>query len=82
MQRTLLKLILVTALASPAAYAQEDEADNLDKVVCKRVTETGSLVKKKKVCLTKRQWNKVAENGRSMGQGMQEDNGRVVTPNG
>lgn len=52
-------LALAAAAASqgaPPKDAAERSADPLDKVICKRFTETGSLVKGKRVCKTKREW--------------------------
>jgi hypothetical protein len=78
---------LVTALAlllTPVDTAQPDTAEPaspLDKVTCKRTLETGSLIKGKKVCLTRREWNKIAENARAMGQQMQDDNSRIYIDN-
>lgn len=40
-----------TGQAEPAAAGQE-------KIVCKRFTETGSLVRAQRVCKTKRDWDR------------------------
>lgn len=66
-------LLAVPAIAqtpAPAAPAVAS-ADPMDKVVCRREEETGSLVKKKKkVCATKRQWEALAAKTReAMDQG-------------
>jgi hypothetical protein len=50
--------------AAPAATASAT-ADPMDQVVCKRIEETGSLVKKKKkTCATRRQWEANAAKSR------------------
>jgi hypothetical protein len=68
---------LMAQSAAPVA-AKPASVDPLEKIVCKRTLETGSLVKGKKVCLSKRQWNRVAEDGRAIGQEMQDSNSRIV----
>jgi hypothetical protein len=70
-------LALVISPAEPAATPVVDAEDALEKMVCKRTTETGSLIKGKKVCLTRREWYKLSENGRAMGHQMQERNAVV-----
>jgi hypothetical protein len=46
-------------------------ADPLDKVICRRTLETGSLVKGKRVCLTRREWARASEKGRAHAESMQ-----------
>jgi hypothetical protein len=46
-------------------------ADPLDKVICRRIIETGSLVKGKRVCLTRREWSRASERGREHAESMQ-----------
>lgn len=62
--------IPVAAQDPPAAQAQA-KADPATEVVCRRVEETGSLVKKKKkICHTRAEWDKLATMSRdAMGQG-------------
>ncbi len=66
-------LLAAPAVAQTAAPATQTAAtaDPMDKVVCKREEETGSLVKKKKkVCATRRQWEALAAKTReAMDQG-------------
>ena len=45
--------------AAPALAADSNKSqvtDPMDKVVCKRFTETGSLAKNYRTCKTRRQW--------------------------
>ncbi len=42
--------------ADPAKPALSD-----DKVVCKKSVDTGSLIRGKKRCMTRKQWNELAE---------------------
>ena len=56
--------------AEPAAQPAPPAAE--EKKVCKRVTETGSLVRKTKVCLTRAQWQKSADGHRGYAQDMQD----------
>lgn len=66
-------LLAAPAVAQTPAPAAQTAAtvDPMDKMVCKREEETGSLVKKKKkVCATRRQWEALAAQTRdAMGQG-------------
>ncbi len=73
--------ILAQGSAASTATASAAPVDPLDKIVCKKTLETGSLIKGKKVCLSRRQWNKVAEEGRAIGQAMQDDNSRIIGAN-
>jgi hypothetical protein len=50
----LLALPAIALAQTPAT--QENSTDSPDKVICKRFTVIGSLVGKKKVCKTKREW--------------------------
>jgi hypothetical protein len=65
-------------ISTDAPPTKETRPDPLDKKVCKRVIETGSQVKGKKVCLTKREWNAVADDNRQRWQEQQENGGRII----
>lgn len=54
----MLKLMLIGTLlaTSAAASAQTPERSDDAKLRCKRFEETGSFVKKRRVCLTEKQW--------------------------
>ncbi|HEX8382050.1 MAG TPA: hypothetical protein VF592_01610 [Sphingomonas sp.] len=68
-------ILLLIALAAqaappaPAPSAQMAAADG-EKVVCKRSAATGSFVRTKKVCLTRRQWQRVADDAQELGRSM------------
>ena len=70
MRRTLwslvaLPLIVSVSGAAPASAAEtaaKAEASGKDRFVCRKLEETGSLVKKTKVCLTREQWTRSSEN--------------------
>ena len=58
----------IAALAMAAAgSAQQPAVDGAAKLkmICKRDTETGSLVAKKRQCRTKQDWDRIAEAARS-----------------
>ena len=60
----MIRFALVAALLAPAALAAAEPSkaeDPLDKVRCKRQTETGSLAKVTKICRTERQWRAISE---------------------
>ena len=71
--RRLPSALALSALLLPTlAFAGEPSAaDASDKLICKRFAETGSFVKKRRVCLTERQWREVAENAQDRGREMQ-----------
>jgi hypothetical protein len=54
--------VLALAMMSDAAATapQPAKPDPLDKVVCHRQPETGSLVRARKECRTKREWDAIA----------------------
>jgi hypothetical protein len=57
--------IALTGLSMPMiAWAGETpsaETAEKDKIICRKTAEVGSLVKKKKECYTKAQWDQIAE---------------------
>lgn len=55
--------------AQPQSQPQAQQADQ-SKVVCRKEAETGSLLKKRRVCRTKRDWEIAAQAARdAMSQG-------------
>ena len=65
----LFRALAIASLLLPAAALAEEakpegSADQ-EKKVCKRFEETGSLVKKKKVCMTQRQWREYTNNSQA-----------------
>ena len=74
----LMILITLILLAGPAyALGQgqpqlEREKPEREKRVCKKIYETGSLVKAKKVCLTTGQWNKVRDDAQRLSRNIVE----------
>ncbi len=73
--RTLGALMGLSLLAMPGAASamQAKTAEKQpDKMVCKKVGETGSLVKKTKVCLTRSQWERSATRGSEYSRELQE----------
>ncbi len=66
----LLTLAMMADSATTAAQAAVP-VNPLDKVVCRRILETGSLVKGKRVCLTRREWALASEKGRERAEEMQ-----------
>jgi hypothetical protein len=67
---------LALLLASGAAYAGEDPAATAaakpakPKMICKSIRESGSLAKRTRLCYTKEQWDKLAQDQRSNSPGM------------
>lgn len=61
--------------ASPPATEQaksEEEKDG-NRIVCRRIEVTGSLVKRGRVCRTQDEWNRIAENGNYNARKMVDD---------
>jgi hypothetical protein len=63
-------LLMSLPAAAPALQAATDASK--EKLVCKKIAETGSLVKKTKVCLTREQWEGSATRHQDYGRDLQE----------
>jgi hypothetical protein len=46
---------------APSATPAKQASNNLDKVICRRFTVTGSLVSSYKTCKTRREWDREHE---------------------
>lgn len=68
---TALLTFAMMADASAATAQAMVPVNPLDKVICRRILETGSLVKGKRVCLTRREWALASEKGRERAEEMQ-----------
>ena len=62
---------LIAAPAQASGGTSEASADQ-EELVCKKVLETGSLVRKTKVCLTRAQWEKQARGHSQYGRDLQD----------
>jgi hypothetical protein len=58
------------AAAAPAAAAATVAAAEEDPMVCKKITETGTLGRKRKVCMTAAQWEQQRKNARGIMRGI------------
>ena len=56
----ILASLLMPAIASAAEPPTAEQAER-DKLICRKTAEVGSLVRKKKECYTKAQWDQIAE---------------------
>lgn len=52
--------LLMPAIASATEPTTAEQAER-DKLICRKTAEVGSLVRKKKECYTKAQWDQIAE---------------------
>ena len=70
-------LVLATLVASTAGASDISPAEapgaGKDKLVCKREVPVGSLIASRKMCLTKEQWRKRADDGNATARGLVED---------
>jgi hypothetical protein len=66
-------LFIVAMMADATATAPAAKpVDPLDKVICHRELETGSLTRVRKECRTRREWSKIADANRRDAATMQE----------
>ena len=68
--------LAMMADAAATAPATAAAIDPMEKVICRRTYETGSLVKSKRVCLTKREWVLADEKGRKFAEDVVRDGNR------
>src|SRR5688572_8096350 len=52
--------LLIPTLASAGEATSAEQAER-DKIICRKTAEVGSLVRKKKECYTKAEWDQIAE---------------------
>jgi hypothetical protein len=69
---------LLAALAGGAVYAAEQpnaaaNGQAKDPLICKREVPIGSLIASRKVCLTKKEWQKRADDGNATARNLVED---------
>lgn len=70
-------IVASTLLSAGPVFAQpqgrtDTQAGNPDKVVCKRLEETGSLVRKPRSCKTRATWEREGEAARKQVQEIQD----------
>lgn len=63
--------VLVTAPASAAEEKKPSEGGS--KMVCKRFADTGSMIKRRKQCMTLQQWDQVAASQQEGARKLVED---------
>jgi hypothetical protein len=64
-------IVVLVASATADSQATPQTGDSADKVVCKKQVDTGSLVRAKKICRTRAEWEKANTVAREEGQRMQ-----------
>lgn len=82
MKRPFTLLAVATLAAGSLAQAQpidadapNEEANTEERVICKRVSVIGSLVKKRRVCMTAKQWTDVSTRSQEITSEMQKPSG-------
>ena len=58
---------------APRQATDSDEGDDPDRVICRRSVDTGSLVKGRRQCFTRAQWDRIAEAAQKRTQDMQDN---------
>ena len=74
-----LALMADAATAAPPVAAAKP-ADPMDKVTCRRELETGSLVKARKDCRTRREWSRMSDNAQAEAQRLTPHTGFGTEP--
>ncbi len=79
-------LLALSLIGAPSAFATEAPpapAENAgDEMVCKRIAETGSRVKKVKVCKTRSEWDQVENQAQDAAKRLNSKNGNVPSGQG
>lgn len=70
---SLLSVAPVSANTEPATATAAPEADPDQKIKCRKIEVTGSMVKKGKVCKTIAQWRAIADSNNYLARKMVED---------
>lgn len=81
MSAALMSLMMMADSTQAAPATAQATPDPLEKVVCRRLTQVGSLVQGKRVCMTRREWIKYTEASRAAAEDMQVANGRLAGGN-
>jgi hypothetical protein len=55
----------VTVAAEPAATKQPKAKNDPNRPICRRMEESGSLARTRRVCMTKAEWDRLAERSRN-----------------
>jgi hypothetical protein len=73
----LLSAVTTVYAGPPASTATAKAVDPRDQIVCRRFARTGSLADTTRVCKTRREWDRDAENIRAPGAGVDSCNARA-----
>lgn len=63
---------LMLAGTSASAATAAEQVRPADKLICRRMAETGSLVRKKRVCHTQGEWARISDAARKNTQELQD----------
>ena len=86
-QLVLTVAILAAAAASTPAMAQSRSsgtnagANDSNRLICRRMPETGSLMATRRQCFTRTEWDRIAEAARANGTRMMSDHAAGMTSN-
>lgn len=72
----LIALLQVSATPQTAQPAVAAKANDLEKVICRKIPRTGSIAQKDKICMTGREWRQQADAARGVATTMQDASNR------
>ena len=71
-----LSLLLQAAAASPTAVQQPVALPDDKRIVCRVLVGTGSRLNSQRICLPKKEWRRLAEEGEEVTREMQDKSSR------
>ncbi len=65
--------VQATATSAPAKPAAASAVTSPDKPICRRIAETGSFVKVRKICMSREEWARSGEANRALARQVVSD---------
>ena len=53
--------VVTAAAEEPATAAKSQPKDDPNRLICRRIEESGSLARRRRVCYTRAEWDRIAE---------------------
>lgn len=70
----ILAALILAAAAPPPPAVDTGVAPAKETLICRRESVTGSLIRARKTCFTRAEWDKIAESARRNATQLQDDN--------